>query len=511
MALPFDLSALATALDNFTRGGPFISSTGNVYAVLIDAGDTTKLTAIKASDPSASWSAKDGAHAPVANALGYCLHAYQALDVLHVVTETFDGSQYHVQYHTFDMSTDLWGITAETVVDMAGDSSGPQYVGAWVGVRSNGDVIVVYNAESELISGTYYPRVKYARRVSGSWTTNVVVAKAGTDHFWVAQGLIMGSSDRAHFIFTDATDSTLVYERTLLSDNSLETFPGSSIIDLGFTPTAFPGGHGTSYVSGGVTKIRMPFDDTNDSDNIHIVKFDSADVPSPSSETATTSAIHTVFSFQLPQALAAFGTTLHLLFAVISTQKIRHTSSANGAAWAAEDAENNAAAHSIMANAYTRASHGRLAYIYFSDDDGKTYYNERDLGVQTLTRACNIPAEWTGQATTWRRLIPVEWRGFLLRRDLIPAEWRGPHVSRTFPLLVEWSGTGEELTLSWNVLQGANFPLLIEWSVLSPRLESALSITWDIVDSKSQLPLRWRVVPEDMLTAFGVRRDGVAL
>src|SRR3990170_1386621 len=113
MALPTTLTGAKLIIEFGNEGGPFISSGGNVYVVVIESAVAGGMMVMKATDPTSSFSEQDSANAPDIGADSYYYWAHQEGDVIHLVTYGLTNPQ--VRYHTFSMATDTWGTVNETV------------------------------------------------------------------------------------------------------------------------------------------------------------------------------------------------------------------------------------------------------------------------------------------------------------------------------------------------------------------------------------------------------------
>lgn len=170
--------------------------------------------------PPTSFSLQDSGNAPTPSAGSYYYRGSGVIvgDVIHLITmlESITASG-DVHYHTFDMSTDTWGITDELVEDPGigvVTSTHPS-----IALRADGDVIALY-ADQARIMGVDYSRVDYARRESGSWTVGISVDGVSTETDWGGQGVIgPDSSDRIYFYYRQALVGS--HFKCLRSDNTL--------------------------------------------------------------------------------------------------------------------------------------------------------------------------------------------------------------------------------------------------------------------------------------------------
>ena len=312
MALPVSLSGLFTTTSNGPKvSRPFLSSGGNVYIAGIIA-DGSKLGMVKATDPASSFSSI-GADFTVTGTL-HCVDAVISGDSIHVVTASnTSASAINYRYHKFDIATDAWvinnSVIASSVNPLVSTASEAKIL---VSVRSDGDVIVIYQGAKAASMGTDYQRVSYGRYEASVWTVGVALDNAGATN-WTTSGIVIGSSDRMHFFFADATASD-GYQRALTSANALEAFPAAFDTSINATITTAVN-DGVSYASGGNTKVRFPFPDTTSVAG-NSVKLDSADAPTVSEDSDITGSTDYVQGANF-SSFAADGTTLWHTFSKI--------------------------------------------------------------------------------------------------------------------------------------------------------------------------------------------------
>lgn len=360
MALPVTISGTDMLAAN-SYHGPFLSSGGNYYAIVLDSTNAYEIEAWKATDPTSSFTEQDSAGKPTGGASDdnvLSLWTFQVSDNLHIATQDADNN---VLYHIFNMATDNWDTVEESVQAIT-DSDSQQACS--IMVRSDGDVIVMYQTEEETLHGSARARTAYARK-EGTWTTDVALDTAGLVD-WVGCVIVPGSSDRSHFFFKNlnADDG---YQRTLTSGNSLETFPSASDTTTGFTNPGF--GHGVSYDDGGTQKIRCPYVDANN--QISYAEFDSADTPGTWTINADVSDNDVSGAIM---CLSAEGTNEHLLYSnADDTQDLYHDEN-DGTDTQILDA---VTVNAVSCNVYTRSGATVLAYVY--DDAGTVKYNEVEL------------------------------------------------------------------------------------------------------------------------------------
>jgi len=372
MAIPTTITTLA----NPSVGGarPYISSGGNVYVLLRDSSPTTTLSMFKATDPTSSF-ASIGTDFAVSSGLTIqSIATTQVGDVIHVVT--MDGTNKNdkdLRYHTFNMATDAWVITNETISETIVDTSPNGAINNPLGiaVRSDGDVIVLYQSDSVANMGSQRSRVSYARRESASWTIDVAVDDGGGTS-WGGGTAVLGGSDRTHFFFDDlGLDDA--YQRTLTSANALETFPSSFDSTSAGSVVTFARG-GVAYDSGGTIKVRLGYVDGTAS-TLNSAKLDSADSPTvavDSDITGTTNANTSAYKSDF----AVDGTDLYCFFVEVNVNDISWIVNSDDGGWSSPTAFWDDASDLLTtyANVYTRGSSVVVGVV--SNISGSVLYNE---------------------------------------------------------------------------------------------------------------------------------------
>lgn len=377
MALPTTISSTTLAARRHL-GGPYISSAGNVYVILLDSTDASLIECHKATDPTSSFTEQDSANKPDLTNTVRSLASVQVSDVIHIATQ--ENTSLRVAYHTFNMATDAWAIKNEQVKASTTSTKG---AAVDIGVRSDGDVIVSYHGDIATVTMTDFSRVVYGRRESASWTIDVAVDNGGSSD-WMNGTIIQGSSDRMHLSLINRTASD-GFQRCLRSDNTLETFP--SAFDASIVTADLGIGRGAAYVSGGATKVRIPF--VNSTLKGAFAQFDSADTPTQSvSSDMTATDVKVSAGGQYMIDAVANLTNLYALWVDASSVDLMRDVNADDAGWGTDATEFTGTVNGFCGNAYTRSGNYKLAYVVL---DGTTVkYNELDLGAA----AAFMPAQF---------------------------------------------------------------------------------------------------------------------
>lgn len=377
MAFPTTIASATAAIG---CGGPFVSSAGNVYLFVPD-NTKINLRALKGSSPASAFSAA-GTDVVIGSGSDVLVHldAFQVGDNIHVATKDANGSSpVNYRYHIFSMASDTWTTTKETIkLGISTKPGGSGQTGSVaIGVRTAGDVLVMYNGEAGSFSGVAQERLFYARRTAGVWTADIALDGGGQAD-WIAGCIVMGGADRTHFIFQDITNAA-AYERTLTSANSLETLPAA------FDATTYAANEsfeqrGIAYTSGGATIINIPYFDGFEV--LNNINFNSADVPTLSATANVTSPTAAVNAPAFGIAsYAVDGTTVWNAF-IDPNADIYTQSNANGAGWTAPSLFYTGTVTNLYARVYSR---GGAVVVGIAFQETSLKYTEFTLSAAPST------------------------------------------------------------------------------------------------------------------------------
>lgn len=369
---------------------PFKSSAENFYAVVPDETVATNFTIYKASDPSSSWSEPSSARTgPFA-----VISAAQSGNNIHIIG--YDSTNDIYEYYNYDMTTDSYTTSGETIEDVSG---GPP-VQPWcsIAVRSDGDVVVVYAGSHDAVMGGDKERAEVNVRSGGSWSGPTSLGDTGgtdpfdtTDvHYGNPICTKASDSDDIHIIYSfqentadPPTSWSYTVARTIDASNTLSSQinntedTGGVLLghsnavaydDAGTQRIAWFGCDGFALEAGRATE-----DGSGDISSISIAG--TGDDARPNGEVG----VH---------SLAVLGTELHGLFSqdLASEYDIYYIKSTDdGVNWDTAVEELDAVTcNYISANIYQRGSQLVLAYVY--DDGGSTKYNEKNLTTPSMTK-----------------------------------------------------------------------------------------------------------------------------
>lgn len=404
MALPVTIDVNYGASQGQGYHGPFKSSAGAFYSIGEHlSGGNAQLGAWKATDPTSSFAEQDTANRPTIGGsdLVYSLWEFSKGDSIHCANQEHNtaGPNFQLWYTRFDMSSDAWadidgGGDRDIVVDSApaGDD-GPNASACSIAVEETGsDIVIAYQGEADKDMGTLYATIDYAKSTDGGSNWSAANSVAGTANgvaHYTGPVIVRGSSDRMHIFFMDG-DGALAYQRTLRSDDTLQSFPGSAFMSS--VIAYYPFSKGVAFTSGSNLKIRITLGDV--SGNVSDAGFvNSIDSPAVSVVASDFSDNAARYSGSTPVGFAVNGDVQHVLYSGGGAggidRDLYNTNSGSDDDTFITDSEilNAVTINHVSANVYDRSG-AKLAYIY--DDGGTVKYNEVDLGGGVSAAAGSI-------------------------------------------------------------------------------------------------------------------------
>ena len=411
MALPVTISADVANQNSYH--GPFKSSGGAFYTIVV--GDTTAtdgdVEAHKATDPTSSFAEQDGANRPTAGTSGTeiaSLWVSQANDLLNVVYQEITTNN-DVYFAQFNMAVDAWVDlgTSDFDIQIEAVPDQPSANACSIGTRSDSDIVVAYQGDSDMITGTEYERIDMNVSTNdGPTWSGPTSLDSGGEVDWTGCVIVPGSSDRMHVFFEDNTLSD-GYQRRINSDDSLETFPSTfdSFIGSGST---YSFGPGVSYDDGGTQRVRCPYGDGGGS--LNVAKLDSGDTPTVThddSVNGSSPGVEQIGGGGVLTALAVDTKNLLILWSDVNDNDLYSNTNDDDAGWSAAGTEELDAVtvNHISSNVYDRSGI-KLAYIY--DDGGTVKYNEIDLATAgTVAITGHTLTVGQGTVTTTNDLVVI--------------------------------------------------------------------------------------------------------
>jgi hypothetical protein len=394
MALPTTISGVI--LDrNIHNAGPFEYQGSFFVGVFVDSTDEQALRVEVASDPTSSFSEADSSNRPD-NATGTIL-SYSATKKnsdIHIATiheDTSGKDTVHiVEYHLFDMESETWTTTNETVLggleSHDANTTAAWYLMSWVAIvaRHYGELAVLYPGEPAGVMGHAYARVDIAYKADGgsSWTTGVAVDNGGEDDFY-PQGAVAGPDDRVHCFLKEAEpgiSGPTLYQRTMRTNETFETWPtGTSDVAIDPCQCVVP----AIYDDAGTQTFVMLYTEFGAGSEFDERSYTAGDSPGDGSVTDSVSARGPIRDdppteehVTRPGHLVSHGTDLHCLYIDHAGNDIYHLYDI-GSGWTGDSSAIHSGTYvAVSCQVVRRGSSIYLAYFY---EDTSVYYNEIDI------------------------------------------------------------------------------------------------------------------------------------
>ncbi len=327
----------------------------------------------------AAGSTKTGFTTAILHLWGYMDSSY----VVHmVVCDGVQPTPFNVKYVSYNLITDTWLATTETILSAASIAVAPAQTASIV-VRSNGEVVAFYQGAQTKTSGTFYARVYYSRRTAvNTWSAAVEVDAVPATHTNNPLAIIGPNSDRIHFAFCGASQGNV---RTLSAANVLSAVQSFSL-------QMFPL-DGVAYDRGGVTKVVLI---NGQNASCRIGTFNgSADTPSG---LAIVEPAGMPQSMGYPWRLGVDGTTVTAVGRYsVDSDLYSLTSTDDGATWSAPASffvgnvpasSDSALSRQSNSGLFTRGKAVTLPYVV--NDNGSFVYNENIVRYLATADAWNL-------------------------------------------------------------------------------------------------------------------------
>ena len=185
-----------------------------------DATTATTLQAYKSTAPDTSW-ASIATVTGLDIETGSSIAGYQVGNVIHLTTGGGGSSAKNYHYHQFNAATDTFALneTIASALTITGQSAPAAQCS--IVVRSTGEVVAFFQGTQTKTSGTFYARVYYSRRTAVNTWSAAVEVDANTAADNTSPIVVLGASDRLHFLW--AAGSTTTQQRHLTGANVLGT------------------------------------------------------------------------------------------------------------------------------------------------------------------------------------------------------------------------------------------------------------------------------------------------
>lgn len=249
-------------------GGPrSVYYNGSVYTVLFDNTTARRPTVFRTTSPgSGSWTELDASNRPTttsSTASNNCMcEIVSSGSYLYVVTwALFGDANYGLsEFHSFDMSTEAWSTTNQTIANTSGmnvpNVDGGDIFGLFLRNVSGSELVVVGPGSSDSDMGTNYERVDIWRKSLAEGTTtwtgpvSMYAVTAALNEYWYNGAVLPNGTDIA-FLWKSTVQTTTgsAYRiSNFLSDNSVN-YATSVAVPSGSLQTPYQRGMAFTHAS----------------------------------------------------------------------------------------------------------------------------------------------------------------------------------------------------------------------------------------------------------------------
>ena len=396
MALPVTI----TNVDQLNRaaGGrsrPYISTAGAGAAVYCFfrgalAGDGDELKAFKSANPDTTSFTEQDLVQEAGSSSWSNLGSFREDDTddeIHLVAST--GAE-EIFYHIFDMSTDTYTTENEQLTSAVQATPFGLKLLA-VALETNGDVIVAYQGAEEDDMGLRQ-RIDYARRVGGTWTSNLAVDDGGKFDYY-SSGIVRGASDLFHIVFYDETNNDALHKSVQDVDGTLSAV--ETLSDSTLSTAEHIVNNPVFYDDAGTERITVAFRRDTGGSQGRTAEVEDDGTPLAAETAADDVDLFTESSRLFAViSLAVDVKTVWAMWAD-STNDIFVNFNVNSGGWDTEIEEGDAlVADAVSTNIYERDGNIVLAYLYSQNGDD-AFYDERFLRVAAVPSLLllNLPVE----------------------------------------------------------------------------------------------------------------------
>ncbi|KKL70381.1 hypothetical protein LCGC14_2105470, partial [marine sediment metagenome] len=254
-------------------------------------------------------------------------------------------------------------------------------------VRSDGDIVVVYQKIVDKVMGNPYERVGLSVSTSANrgetWSAVVTLKDLGVERDMTGPRIVLSASsgeafdDYSYIVWADDVGATRsLFQRALDASDSLQTErdTSASIIDLFDIP--YPISHGVSFVRSTTTKVRFTYHNQND--DVGSFEFDAATDPSTFTNRAVDTTAPRDVNSSYVGCFAVDGSTVHEMHARSSDSDLYSANDEDSDTWTAPANTFTGTINHVSCNVYDRSGI-KLAHII--DDGGTVKYDEDSIGA----------------------------------------------------------------------------------------------------------------------------------
>ena len=358
--------------------GPFKHG-DNLYLLAVDK-TNENIEVWKSTDSGATWALQDAVNAP------------EMVDVAarQSCGATIDGDTLWILFHPslgfifipFDLLNNVYGTASSAPVTNSIGNLLSHGAPLWpAGLRSSNELATKARG-TEAIKGTTYYRVKAVVLdvVTDTLSLDTAISPIGTQINHDERGIVLGSSGRTHY-FWSVRNADTFHQRTLKSDNSLGTV--QEIANDIPSGNVYATGWAARYDTGTGIEIAIPYVDT--SGNLKVLRAISADDPTWTMQTVTTTAAETAESNPASLVYDDDG-VLYCFFVRDDNGNIEVCNDQGTGTWTTPEAFQAATCKGISVG-----NLGTELGVYYSDN-GTGKYNRLVLAVDPTNVSINAPA-----------------------------------------------------------------------------------------------------------------------
>jgi hypothetical protein len=402
-----------------------LDDTHKVFSVGVYQTDTKEVTVTMATDPTSSFTAQDQANAPnngegagsgQIRSIGYDRQFGEAAGFLPIITHhqvvpAMGDDTYPVEYHVFNLASNSWELVnqtptgIETNIDLLNTViSGNEFLiaNAFIGVRADGDMVIVYSGAHLADMGNDYSTIKWGRYEAGTWTINTTLHSQASTEYSICYA-VMDADDRFNLSgssYNTGSTSTTHWVDVISATNGT---------DLATTPSTgdscHPMGSNTWHVMGPITRyddsgteklFGVYVDDGTTTGDLWAMTWSSADTLSNADITTALisgSEVDDSVNSQFYVGCAVNGTDLHAVFWDNQATTVMTRDENTGSGWGTDSTGDfsvtgSTGSEGVAATVFDRGNGPVLAIIAFSG--GTVEYDEYALSAAAAGTASTL-------------------------------------------------------------------------------------------------------------------------
>ena len=376
------------------RSRPYKSPAGSIYAFFRGSlsGEGDEMKAYKTTNPDTTDFTEQDFVQEAGSSSWSNVATFREDDLDDEIVVVASTGAEDIFLHIFDTSTDTYTSENEQVTSAVTAAPFGYKVLAF-SQETNGDVIVIYQGQEEDDMGLRQ-RIDYARRVGGTWTSNIAVDDGGKfDYF--SSGIVRGVSDLFHITYYDQTNTNALHKSVQDVDGTLsavETLSDSALA-TGEHLVNVP----VYYDDGGTERITVAFRRSTGGSEYRSAEVEDDGTPLAAETVGSDIDEFTESSFDhAVGCLAVDQKTVWAIWVQGADDDIFVNFNVNSGGWDTETEEvATTTATGISSNIYERNGNIVLAYLWNDNGTDTAIYDERFLRVAAAPSLLllNLPVE----------------------------------------------------------------------------------------------------------------------